>query len=156
MKRLLFAFAAASALSLFSAASPQAPAPIALENVQPVSGSWSYRAIAGGSEADFIDSSAIVRLEIRCNRTARTVSVIRTGVPAAAPSLGIWTTALSRTVPARFLGTYELVADLQASDPLLDAIAFSRGRFATAASGAPMVAVPAWPETSRVIEDCRS
>jgi hypothetical protein len=49
-----------------------------------------------------------------------------------------------------------LTADLPATDRLLDEIAFRRGRFATAAAGAPMVAVPAWPETTRVIEDCRS
>jgi hypothetical protein len=156
MKNPMLAFAAVFLLPPVSVASAQAPAQIALENVQPVSGLWTYQAIAGGSEADFIDSTAAVRLKVRCNRSARTVSVIRTGVPAAAPNLSVWTTSLSRTVPARFLSTKELVADLQANDPLLDAIAFSRGRFATAATGAPMVAVPAWPETTRVIEDCRS
>ena len=152
----MFAFAAASALPLLSVASAQVPAAIQLDNVQPISGTWSYRAIPGGSEADFIDAAATVRFEIRCNRAARTVSLIRTGVAAAAPTLTIWTTSLSRTAPARFLATRQLVADLAATDQLLDAIAFSRGRFATAASGAPMVAVPAWPETTRVVEDCRS
>jgi hypothetical protein len=156
MKNPMLAFAAAFLLPLVSVAYAQAPAQIALENVEPVSGLWSYRAIAGGSEADFIDATAVVRLKVRCNRSTRVVSVIRTGVPAAAPALSIWTTSMSRTVPARFLASKELIADLQATDPLLDAIAFSRGRFATAASGAPMVAVPAWPETTRVIEDCRS
>jgi len=39
---------------------------------------------------------------------------------------------------------------------LLDAMAFSRGRFATAASGAPMLTVPSAPEVTRVVEDCRS
>ncbi len=156
MRKSIFALAAASALPLFSVASAQAPAQIDLDTVQPISGAWSYRVIAGGSEADLIGATATVRLEIRCNRATRTVSVIRTGVAAAAPSLSIWTTSLSRTVPARFLATKELIADLQATDPLLDAIAFSRGRFATAAAGAPMVALPAWPATTRVIEDCRS
>jgi hypothetical protein len=156
MRKSIFALAAASALPLFSVASAQAPAQIDLETVQPISGAWSYRAIAGGSEADLIDATAIVRIQIRCNRGTRTVSVIRSGVVTAAPSMSIWTTSLTRTVPARFLATKELIADLQATDPLLDAIAFSRGRFATAAAGAPMVAVPAWPETTRVIEDCRS
>jgi hypothetical protein len=70
--------------------------------------------------------------------------------------MAIWTTSLSRTVPARFLSTKELIADVAATDPLLDAIAFSRGRIATAASGAPMLAVASGPETTRVIEDCRS
>jgi hypothetical protein len=156
MKKLMFAFAVGSALPCLSAVSAQAPAQIDLETVQPIAGTWGYRSIEGGSQADYVDASAAVRLQIRCNRAARTVSIIRTGVPAAAPTLAIWTTSLSRTVPARFLATNELVADLASPDPLLDAIAFSRGRIATAASGAPMVAVGSGPETTRVIEDCRS
>jgi len=156
MKKLMFALAAASALPLFSAAPAQVPAPVDLDTVTPITGTWSYRAISGGSESGFIGAAATVRLKMRCNRGARTVSIIRTDVPAAAPSLTIWTSTLSRSVPARFLATKELVADMPATDPLLDAIAFSRGRLATAAAGAPMVAVPAWPEIDRVIEDCRS
>ena len=152
----MFAFAAASALPLLSVASAQVPAQIDLDAVQPISGTWSYRAIEGGSESDFIDAAATVRLKIGCNRAARTVSITRTGVGAAAPTLTVWTSSLSRSVPARFLSTKELVADMAATDPLLDAMAFSRGRLATAAQGAPMVAVPAWPEIDRVIEDCRS
>jgi len=44
---------------------------------------------------------------------------------------------------------------LSARDPLLDAIAFSRGRFALEAAGLETLYLPAWPELSRVIEDCR-
>jgi hypothetical protein len=156
MKRLLFAFAAASALPLLSVAPAQAPAPIDLETVQPIAGSWGYRTIEGGSEADFVDSAAAVRLQIRCNNTARTVSIVRPGVPAAAPTLAIWTTSVSRSVPARYLATKDLVADIGSADDLLDAIAFSRGRIATAASGAPMIAIGSGPEATRVIEDCRN
>jgi len=156
MKKAMLAFAATFALPCVSAVSAQAPAQIDLEAVQPIGGAWGYRIIEGGSEADFVDAAATVRLQLRCNRAARTVSVIRTGVAAAAPTLAIWTTSLSRSVPARFLATKELVADLASADPLLDAIAFSRGRIATAATGAPMVVVASGPETVRVIEDCRS
>lgn len=156
MKKLMFAFAVASALPFLSVASAQVPAPIDLEAVQPIGGAWGYRTIPGGSQADYVDAAGTVRLQLRCNRSARTVSIARTGVGAAAPTLAVWTTSLSRSVPARFLTTNELVADVAASDPLLDAIAFSRGRIATAASGAAMVAVASGPELTRVIEDCRS
>ena len=156
MRTVLFAFTAACALPFVSPASAQAPAQVDVAAVQPLRGSWSYRAVAGGSEAAFADLAATRRLVLRCNRAARTVSVGRTGVARAAPTLAIWTSTTSRSVPSRFLPTGELVADIAATDPLLDAIAFSRGRFATGAAGAPMVAVPAWPELSRVIEDCRS
>lgn len=48
-----------------------------------------------------------------------------------------------------------LVVALRARDPLLDAIVFSRGRFAFEAAGEPTLYLPSWPEIGRVIEDCR-
>ena len=155
MRTSIFAFAAAFALPLQSPVFAQAPAQVDLESVQPISGTWSYQSVQGGSFATFSDASRTQRLIIRCNRAARTVSVMRTGVPAAAPTLTIWTTTSSRSVPSRFDATRTLTADLAATDPLLDGIAFSRGQFATGASGAPLVAVPASAEAARAIEDCR-
>jgi hypothetical protein len=152
----MFALAAALALPLQSPIFAQQPAQIDVAVLQPIPGTWTYRAITGGSEADFVDAAATVRMILRCDRAARTVSIIRTGVPAAAPTLSVWTTSLSKSVPSRYLATKDLVADVAAGDPLLDAVAFSRGRLATAAEGAPLVAVPTWSELARVIEDCRS
>jgi hypothetical protein len=156
MTKSSFAFAAALALPLAAPSVAQAPARIELESVRPTSGSWSYRALQGGSSATFLAAGGVQNLVVRCNRPARTVSVVRSGVPAAAATMSIWTTSTSRSVPARYDLTKQLTADLAASDPLLDAIAYSRGRFATAATGAPMLTVPASPEAARVIEDCRS
>jgi len=156
MKTALFAFAAALLLPLSTSSSAQAPAAIDLESVQPIAGQWVYRSLPAATEADFVDAAGTVRLMIRCNRAGRTVSLIRTGVAAAAPTLSVWTTSASRSLPSSFQSTKELTATLAATDPLLDAIAFSRGRFATGAAGAPMVAVPVWAELSRVVEDCRS
>ena len=156
MTKSPFAFAAVLALSLSAPALSQAPAQVDIDTVHPLSGTWSYQAVQGGSIATFSDAGRRQRLILRCNRSARTVSIARTGVPAAAPTLSIWTTSSARSVPSRFDTTKTLTADLAANDPLLDAIAFSRGRFATAAAGAPMFAVTASPEAARVIEDCRS
>ena len=44
---------------------------------------------------------------------------------------------------------------LTASDPLLDAMGFSRGRFVIEQAGAAPLVVPAWAEIERVTEDCR-
>ncbi|HET9811188.1 MAG TPA: hypothetical protein VFP53_05770 [Sphingomicrobium sp.] len=156
MRKFGFVAAAALALPLQSPSFAQVPAPVDLETIRPVSGSWSYHSVAGGSWAAFVDGRADQKLILRCNRAARTVSIVRTGVPAAAPTLTIWTTTSDRSVPSRFDATRTLSADLAAMDPLLDAIAFSRGRFATAARGAALLAVPVEPEPVRVIEDCRS
>jgi hypothetical protein len=46
-------------------------------------------------------------------------------------------------------------ATLRPSDPLLDQMAFSRGRFLVTSEDGPSLVVPAWPEFSRVVEDCR-
>lgn len=52
-------------------------------------------------------------------------------------------------------GQPQLIATLRAGDPLLDAMAFSRGRFAIEVNGLPTLYLPAWAEIGRVIEDCR-
>ena len=44
---------------------------------------------------------------------------------------------------------------LGAADPLLDAIALSRGRFAVDSPGLTQLIIPPWAEVTRVIEDCR-
>jgi len=157
MKMLRIATAALAALASSAALSAQASAPteFSIESVTATAGTWSYRSYAGGSEAAFADAGG-TRLLVRCNRVARTVSIARTGVPAATAAMSVWTTSLSRSVPARFEATRVLTADVAATDPLLDAISLSRGKFGTSALGAPPVAVPNWGQISRVIEDCRS
>ena len=47
-------------------------------------------------------------------------------------------------------------AFLTPDDAHLDAIAFSRGRFLVAVKGAKDLIIPAWPEITHVIEDCRA
>jgi hypothetical protein len=68
----------------------------------------------------------------------------------------VWTSSASRNLTARFEpNAMRVTADLAASDPLLDGIAFSRGRIAVAMAGGVPLVVPAWPEAARTIEDCR-
>jgi hypothetical protein len=52
-------------------------------------------------------------------------------------------------------GAPRLVGTIPARDPLLDAMAFSKGRFAVEVTGGAPLYVPAYPEVTRVIEDCR-
>jgi hypothetical protein len=104
-------------------------------------GQWSYFPTASGSVASY--GSAIT---MRCDRTTRIVTISR---PSAAPeTLTIATSALTRTLPVG--------GRLLANDPLLDAIALSRGRFLVSGGSGGVVAVPAWPEAARSIEDCRN
>ena len=131
-------------------------AQVADYSIAPVAaGSWTYQALPGGSEARFIDTTNTARLMIRCTKMSRQVNISHTSAIAAA-SLLVWTSSASHTVPARFEpNAMRVTADFSAFDPLLDAIAFSRGRLVvTMAGGVPTVA-PAWPEAARTIEDCR-
>lgn len=68
--------------------------------------------------------------------------------------LTVRTSSEARNLPATLSGG-ALVAELAASDALLDAIAFSRGRFSVEAQGTARLVIPAWPEAARVVEECR-
>jgi hypothetical protein len=105
------------------------------------SGQWNYFATAGGSIAAYGN-----HIQLRCDRATRTVTISRpNGAPAA---LTIATDTSIRTLPPS--------GRLLATDPLLDAIAYSRGRFIVSGGTGPAEAVPSWPEAARSIEDCRN
>ena len=147
------AFAALSASSL-PAQTPPPAAPVDFTYAIPLVGSWTYAGTVG--EATFLNSSAMPQLTVRCDRTARRVSLSKPGT-VAVPFLNIWTSSAARNVPASFDPvTKRITIQLGAYDPLLDALAFSRGRFAIVASGTPALVLPAWPEIARVVEDCRA
>jgi hypothetical protein len=164
--RIAAAFALLAATSLHAqTAAPPAPAASApalaapainYAIAAPVPGSWSWARVAGGSEATFVSQSAIPQLSIRCSVAARRVTISRPAA-GAAPFLIVWTSSQARSLPASFLpATRRLNAEVSAYDPLLDAIAFSRGRFAVGISGQQALVVPPWAEVARVIEDCRA
>jgi len=76
--------------------------------------------------------------------------------PATGPlPLTVTTTGAKRMMTASPDSTGKAQVSLRPTDPLLDAMAFSRGRFMLEMPGAPTLYLPAWPELSRVVEDCR-
>lgn len=133
---------------LLAAAAPAAAqvAPLSFETGKALAlanGQWSHVATATGSEARYGTYFSLL-----CDRATRTVTISRPGLPISA--LSIATDTASRTLPPN--------GRLSAHDPLLDAIAFSRGRFLVSGAGGagPVLAVPSWPEAARAIEDCRN
>jgi hypothetical protein len=121
-------------------------------------GEWRWSQIGGFSSARFAENPAGATLEFRCDRRSGTVVLIRSGSAAQQPvPLTITTTSTERALVAQPLpGQVPAIAvSLAAHDPLLDAIIFSRGRFAVEAQGAAPLYVPTWPEIARVVEDCR-
>jgi hypothetical protein len=123
----------------------------------PVSpGSWAYREIAGGSDASFVDGTGATRIVIACGKVTRLVTISRTSA-APAGSLSFWTSSASRSLGARFdQPSGRVIAQLGSMDSLLDALAFSRGRFAAMMPGSPALVLPAGPEIAHVVEDCRA
>jgi hypothetical protein len=158
-----FAIAAALALAAQTSPAPTPPpsAPVAapvqtsVEYSMPIAGNWVYAPAADGSEATFSNESGQAQITIRCTRSTRRVAFLKAAT-AASPTLWVWTSSQTRSLPATFdAATSRVSADIVAYDPLLDAIASSRGRVGFRASEPQALVVPPWGDVGRVIEDCR-
>jgi hypothetical protein len=131
-------------LAAVAAPAPAQVAPVTFEfgkSLPLMVGNWSYTPSASGGAARFGP-----HLSLLCDKPSRTVTISRPGAPVAA--LTIVTDLQSRTLPPN--------GRISAYDPLLDAMAFSRGRFLVSGGTAAILAVPSWPEAARAIEDCRN
>lgn len=120
-------------------------------------GTWRWSRIGGASSARFGEDAGGAALEFRCDRKANTVLLIRGGYTGGPTPVTVTTTSTVRALTGRPLVGPQpaLVAALPVRDPLLDAIVFSRGRFAVETGGLAPIYAPTWPEIARVIEDCR-
>jgi len=105
-------------------------------------GDWTYRGGPDDPLAEFRSGS--VAFSLRCDR-GRSIVIGLAGVQGAA--IVIRTSYGERRLDS--------TAPIPAADPLLDAIAFSRGRFLVRVEGQPDLILPTWPELARVVEDCR-
>jgi hypothetical protein len=124
-------------------APPPPPQPgVGWEDMALSPGEWTYR--ADNLSADYGGGLFIVR----CDPASRRVTLTRGG---AAGGLAIRTSYGARSLPGGAGG-----AVLPASDPLLEQMVFSRGRFAVEADGQARLILPTWPEPARVVEECRS
>lgn len=119
-------------------------------------GSWLYREEEGASQALFGPLNGAASFSIRCDRATRQIALARGGV-SGGTMMTLRTSSTSSNLPAsaQMQPFPQAVSTVPASDRLLDAIAFSRGRFTVEVPGAPMLVIPAWPEAARVVEDCR-
>jgi hypothetical protein len=147
------AFALTAAPMLIAAQA--APVLSDLSYEKPMPGTWVYSATADGSEASFVDAGSQAQVTIHCTRASRQVTISKPAA-AAAPFLWVWTSAEVKNVPAAYdSANGRLTAAFAPFDPLLDAIASSRGRIGFSASGLAATIVPPWGEVGRVVEDCR-
>jgi hypothetical protein len=122
-------------------------------------GDWRYSVGQPGSGtgiAQFVaDGRVLVALScLRDRGIVRLQHLAAPGVPLLAATLTLRTEFGDRAFGAQTLEGSPYV-ELAARDPLLDAMAFSKGRFAVEAPGLAPLYLPSWPEVTRVIEDCR-
>ena len=152
MKRIAL-FATACALSFGPAKAQVSATDFSYSPVTP--GSWTYRTATGGSEAAFVDGTGATRMVVVCGKVTRLVTLSRISA-APASALSFWTSSARRDLTARFdQPSGRVIAQVSGMDPLLDALAFSRGRFAVMMPGSPALVLPADPEIAHVVEDCR-
>lgn len=124
-------------------------------------GTWRWGLDAGRSSASFGPGGLAPLATLSCNRLASRIEIARATdplLPTTATAMQIETSTQSRPLssdPALGQPGWLVVA-LPARDHLLDAMAFSRGRFALGTQGLPTLYLPSWPEIARVIEDCRA
>jgi hypothetical protein len=131
-------------------ASPPAPPSVAWQYGPLSPGDWDFgpgprpRAAFGAESPTFV---------VEC-MAGRQIALSRIGAAPAASMLTIRTDLGERGIAAAGQPG-AITATLVPSDPLLDELAFSRGRFLIRVDGLPDLVLPAWPEPARVIEECR-
>lgn len=127
---------------------PAPPPPVAWEDAPLTPGTWVYR---DGVARFGVAGAASVTLACDAAGRALTLSV---GGPVPADAIDVTTSYGKRRLPAA-PANGAVAARLAANDGVLDWMAFSRGRFRLDIAGLAPFTLPAWPEISRVIEDCR-
>jgi hypothetical protein len=119
-------------------------------------GDWIYRRDERGSIALFGPAGQNALLTLRCDTQRQRLYLSREGasgtriVVRASSSMKEFVAGPTGGTPAY------VAAEIAPADPILDAIALSRGRFALEAEGQQSLAIPSWPEIAKVVEDCRT
>jgi hypothetical protein len=119
-------------------------------------GDWRYEVVSDATTARFGEAAREWRFALSCDKRAGMVRLVRSVQGSTDRALTIRTETANRAMAAKAAADGSMLsATLPARDPLLDAMALTRGRFAVEVEGAPTLYLPAWAEVTRVIEDCR-
>jgi hypothetical protein len=140
---------------------PAAPLPAAVHDswmdAALTPGAWAYQVNASGPIAVFVGAGGRGEFVMSCETASGRFGLWRAGTSAAPRVMTIRTETATRAfsvVQAEDTNPY-LVAGITPADPLLDAMALSKGRFAVEVEGEAPLFLPSYAEVSRVIEDCR-
>lgn len=143
---------------------PAAPPPPAAAPAPVVTGDWRDWPITAGtwryvpgtpiSSARYGEGQ-VAQFVVQCDAAARRVTIMRAGTTS--QILIIMSTRTAK-LPAGHIddrGTAMSGVILNATDAVLDEMVFSRGRIAVESPGLASLAIPAWAEPARAVEDCR-
>ncbi|MFN4020114.1 MAG: hypothetical protein ACK4IC_06320 [Erythrobacter sp.] len=133
---------------------PQAPVSDNWMDIPATPGDWRYIPRGTGAEASFWSPAGAPMARLSCSADTRTVVLSLPESGARQPLVTIRTETATRTLAAHSADR-EMTVSLAPTDPLLDAMALSKGRFAVESEGLPPLYLPSWAEVTRVIEDCR-
>lgn len=120
------------------------------------SGDWTYRHDAKGSVGQFGTPGQTAKASLRCDSQSRRIYMSRE-VTAPGQRIIVRTSSTTKDLvakPTEATPNY-LVAEIAPRDPILDAMAFSRGRILLDAQGQVPIVLPSWAEITRIVEDCR-
>ena len=119
-------------------------------------GNWTYRRDGRSSVAQFGMPGRNATVNFRCDAENRRVTLSREAL-APGSRMVIRTSSLTKTLAATASDANPayLGADIASTDPILDAMAFSRGRVVVETEGPQPVILPSWAEITRIVEDCR-
>jgi hypothetical protein len=117
-----------------------------------------YRKDNRGSLALFGETDRDAVFIIRCDKSRRQLILSRSGSVGDKATMLLRASAGLQSYSASNSGGSPQYAAISVSpgDLMMDRIAYSRGRFAVETSGLQSLAIPVWPEFSRVVEDCRA
>jgi len=118
-------------------------------------GDWQHRQNVSESRTQYIGTGGEL-FSLTCSFSNQNIRLERQVAAAQAGMMRIRTETGDRIFNAvPMAGTNTLSITLNATDPLLDAMAITKGRFAVEIEGASTLYLPSWAEVTRVIEDCR-
>lgn len=123
---------------------PPLPDPADWEMLPVIEGAWEFDPLR--RHARFFDDSGLERAQLSCAVPGVSMRISLPGD--ASPAVMVFTSSITKTLSAQ-----RGAALVDVGDAALDAIAFSRGRFAF--SAAQLLILPVQSEIGRAIEDCR-
>lgn len=162
MKPIYFQLAAALAANLLLGASMASARQLADEDANwldaaQTPGDWRYLKLGAGSSASFQGPDGTRLFTMQCQPAGGRIILSRVGTAEGQVMMRIRTETRDQilTAAATPSAAPEVGTSLPSRNPLLDAMAITKGRFAIEVEGMEPLYLPAWAEVTRVIEDCR-